>query len=394
MRGYFDPAWRDELFPDSTLRTRLEFKCHDWALSSDPVVKVTACDYNGNCADVSQTASTAGISAAALDAAAVPVIVSPRAGSVVAAAATLDVQVAVASAQPLILIGIVNQGTGQVLGTLTFTQADNVTQGVKTVTFDAPPEGPYTLAARTVDWQGNTVNGPAITLEVDKVAPGGDMQTTVLTQADTYAWTSGVMRFHGVASDAVGLAAVQLSINGGPFADVTLNADGSWFTAMYAGPDPFKKTLQVTMRVIDRAGRVTTQTKAVLVNFAPPPGYVVGPTPTPTATVPPGSTATATPTRTVTPTRTATVPPGSTATATPTRTVTPATGLTPTPTPTRLRPRGLCARSTCRSFSAREAAEASNPIQGEGFEASAGRARWRTTASRPRSCASVEPYTG
>ena len=345
-RGFDNPAWRDEIFPDATLRNRLTYKCHDWASVANPVTQASACDHFGNCSTNSQTTSTAAVGAAALSAVADPLIISPLAGSVIAAGPTIEMQVAVGSAQALTQIAIVNNDTGGVLGQLNFTQADGVTEGVKTLTFPSPAEGVYNLAVQTTDWQGAVVTGPAMALSVDTGAPSGDLTTTVLTQADTYAWTSGLMRFHGVANDTMGLAAVQISINGGPFHDVTLNVDGSWSTVAYAGPDPFGKTLQVTMRSIDKAGRAATQTKPLLVDVAAPPGYVAGPTPTPTATPTQGPSPTATqtatpgpsatPTATPTATQTATQGPTTTPTATPTQTVTPTTGPTPTPTSTRI----------------------------------------------------------
>ena len=73
--------------------------------------------------------------------------------------------------------------------------------------------------------------------------------------------TSGIMRFSGLATDSMGdgnVATVQVSVNQGPFVDATLHGDGTWSTAAYVGTNPFHKTFAVTVKIIDKAGRVTT----------------------------------------------------------------------------------------------------------------------------------------
>jgi hypothetical protein len=84
------------------------------------------------------------------------------------------------------------------------------------------------------------------------------------------------MRFSGTAGDSLGngnVANVELSIDAGPFQDVTWNGDGSWQTARYVGANPYGKTYAVTMRTTDKAGRVMTDTKQVLVDIPPPPDF-------------------------------------------------------------------------------------------------------------------------
>ena len=172
---------------------------------------------------------------------------------------------------------------------------------------------------QTTDWNGNVTVGPGFTISLDTEAPGGELISSVLTEADTYSLSSGLLRLSGVAADTMGMAATQISVDGQPFVDVTLNDDGSWSTMVYVGTNLYNKNYEVTMKLIDQAGRETTQSKSIYVDIDPPPGFVEGPTPTP----PPTATPTTGPSPT--PTATPTVNPG--ATATPTATQGPPLGI-------------------------------------------------------------------
>lgn len=232
---------------------------------------------------------------------------------------TISIQMAAASAGALREMAVMNMQTGQVFDKQTFTQGEGVARTVRTLTFPAPAENKYDIGVRTTAWDGTVITGAGIDVIFDSQPPTGRLITEVLTQADTYGWTSGIMRFSGIATDSMGngnIATVEVSINGGPFMDATVHGDGAWSTAQYVGRDSFGKSYTVTARITDKAGHVTTDTKSVRVDIAPPPGYDPGPTPTPTRTV--------------------TTTPSPTATRTPTRTVTPNPGLTPTPTQTRI----------------------------------------------------------
>jgi hypothetical protein len=89
-------------------------------------------------------------------------------------------------------------------------------------------------------------------------------------QSDGYDIGSGIIRFSGVATDSVGLAAAQLKIGNGAFQDVTLNPDGSWATAQPLGNDSQGQTFEVTVRAIDKAGRISDTTRSVLIDLVPP----------------------------------------------------------------------------------------------------------------------------
>ncbi len=346
-RGYLNEPWVKKLFPDLTVRNRLHLACHDWAPDPNPLQQAQACDLYGNCTNVSLTVNT---SAAELGAQAVgedakPVIVWPLAGSVIQTGDTLSVQMGAASSVALKEMALMNMQTGEVFSTLDFAQGDGVKRTVQTITFPAPAEGDYDIGVRTRDWNGTETTGDGAEVTLDAAPPTGEVISSVLKAEDSYGMTSGVMRFHGLATDSLGdsnVATVQVSVNQGPYLDVTLDGNGGWSTAAYVGTNPFHKTFAVDIRIIDKAGRITTASKSVLVDFDPPPGFDPNliPTPTPTSTPVTGPTATPTSTPTTGPTATPTSTPvaGSTATPTATATSTPTLlpGITPTATPTPL----------------------------------------------------------
>ena len=258
---------------------------------------------------------------------------------------TLSVQMGAASSVALKEMALMNMQTGEVFSTLDFAQGDGVKRTVQTITFPAPAEGDYDIGVRTRDWNGTETTGDGAEVTLDAAPPTGEVISSVLKAEDSYGMTSGVMRFHGLATDSLGdsnVATVQVSVNQGPYLDVTLDGNGGWSTAAYVGTNPFHKTFAVDIRIIDKAGRITTASKSVLVDFDPPPGFDPNliPTPTPTSTPVTGPTATPTSTPTTGPTATPTSTPvaGSTATPTATATSTPTLlpGITPTATPTPL----------------------------------------------------------
>ncbi len=264
-----------------------------------------------------------------------PTIVWPLNGSTVAVTDTITIKMAAASAGALQKMEVMNMDNGDVFDEVTFGQEEGVELTVRTITFPAPAENAYDIGVRTTAWDGTVITGAGVDIVLDAQPPTGGLITEVLTKADTYGWTSGIMRFSGNATDSMGhdnIATVQVSINGGPFIDATVHGDGTWSTAQFVGTDAFGKSYTVDVRIVDKAGHVTTDSKSVLVDVEPPPGFNPGPTPTPTPTPTTGPTATFTPTPTSTVTSTPTT--GPTATFTPTPTATPTTDPSTTATPT------------------------------------------------------------
>ncbi|MBI1296143.1 hypothetical protein GC175_14410 [bacterium] len=272
---YIDAAWKENFFPGITLRNQLTVQCHFWATEANPSVDVTACDSFGQCTTVNQPVSTAAV-ARSVDATTLPVLIWPPAGSVIAITDTIQIQMSASSAGALKEMGVLVDGNAAEM--VSFAQSANVTQTVATVTFALPAAGEnvYGLSVRTTAWDGTVLEGPVNTVTLDTGDPQGNLITDVLTEDADYSPAGGIMRFSGSAGDSMGnanVAAVEISVDGGPFQDVTWDGKGGWSAAVYVGPNPYGKILPVTMRTTDKAGRVTTDTKNVLVDVPAPDGF-------------------------------------------------------------------------------------------------------------------------
>jgi hypothetical protein len=281
-RRYVDEAWNQRFFPDGTLANKLTAQCHLWAEGAEPIFAITACDEYGQCATASQRVSMASVARRA-DNTAAPVLIWPPAGSVVAIDGALTVQMGATAAGPLKEMGVMVNGNAAEM--VTFTQEQGVTQTVASVNFNLPAagEGVYNLAIQTTAWDGTVIVGPTSQIVLDTADPQGSLITQRITTDDAYSARNGLMRFSGTAGDSLGngnVANVEISIDGGPFQDVTWNGNGTWQTARYVGANPYGKTYAVTMRTTDKAGRVMTDTKQVLVDIPPPPGFEAARIPT------------------------------------------------------------------------------------------------------------------
>ncbi len=275
---YITDSWKEDFFPDITLRNQLSMECHIWASEANPSIEATACDTFGQCTTVSQVVSTAAV-ARSVDNTAPPVLIWPPAGSVIAITDTLQIQMSASSAGALKEMGVLVNGTPAEM--VSFEQSANVTQTIATVTFALPAGGEnvYDLSVRTTAWDGKVLGGPVNTITLDTGDPQGNLITEVLTGDGDYSPASGIMRFGGSAGDSMGngnVATVEISVDGAPFQDVTWDGNGGWSAAVYVGPNPYGKTIPVTMRTTDKAGRVMTDTKNVLVNIPAPDGFDAG----------------------------------------------------------------------------------------------------------------------
>ncbi len=274
-RSYVDEEWSRRFFPDGTLANKLTAQCHLWAEGENPVYEVSACDDYGQCATASQSVSTASVVRSA-DGTAQPVLIWPPAGSIVAMDGTLEIQMATTSASALKEMGVLVNGEAAEM--VNFTQAEGVTQTIAKVNFALPAAGEneYDLSIMTTAWDGTVTVGPVSKIVLDTQDPQGTLITDKITEADTYSAQNGIMRFRGTAGDSLGndnIANVEISVNGGPFRDVTWHGDGTWSTALYMGANPYGKSYQVTMRTTDKAGRVMTETKSIPVDVPVPDGF-------------------------------------------------------------------------------------------------------------------------
>ena len=256
------------LFPDLTIRSGLAFSYTLWMTSTTPAATMRACDAYGRCgqastpqggtrnAEFGMANEDPPPSAFRLLHSAAPqaVIVAPAQGSYVAANGALSVTVGAEAAALLKTVTISLDGT--VVHTLTFALGEAALQAQRTVSIAVAGEGPHTLVAQAADWAGATQTTLfPVTFTLDAAPPVVTLDTSTLTAADTWQPQSGILRFNGAATDTVGLAAVQVRVDDGEFVDATFG-DGLWQTAIHV-PDPEGRSLAVTVRAIDLAGRVT-----------------------------------------------------------------------------------------------------------------------------------------
>ncbi|MBX3010129.1 MAG: hypothetical protein KF832_01435 [Caldilineaceae bacterium] len=255
------------LFPDLTIRNGLAISYTLWLPTVNPAATVRACDNWGRCAQ----ATSAGVTTAASESvnggteAPHAVIIAPTDGSFVAAGDVVSVTVAAQANAMLKEVTI--QFDGNPIHTLRFAQADATTNLQRTVTIPVVDEGQHTLVVQATDWAGATqATLFPITFTLDKVAPNLTIDPSPLTIADTWQARSGILRFNGTASDSVGLAAVQIREGNNDFVDATFGA-GLWQTALVV-PDPEGRTLLITVRAIDRAGRISEVTQSIATDLS------------------------------------------------------------------------------------------------------------------------------
>jgi len=256
VRTFDNQPVLQNLFPDLTIRRGLAISYTLWLPTTTPAATMSACDSFGRCAQAST----------ALTASTVPqaVIVNPTTDSFVAASTVMSVTVAAEAGAGLKDVTISLDNT--VVQTLSFAQAENVTRVLRTVSMPVANEGLHTLVAQATAWDNasQTTLFP-IVFTLDTVAPTVTIDASTLTLADTWQPESGVLRFNGTASDSVGLATVQIREAGAPgansFADATFGS-GTWRVALPV-PDPEGRTLNITVRAIDRAGRISELTQNI-----------------------------------------------------------------------------------------------------------------------------------
>jgi len=270
VRSFENNAALQALFPDLTLRTGLALSYTLWTPTTTPAARASACDSFDRCATATtSTGAAAGdggtvdseiVTAAAAPGAPVAVIVNPTDGSFVAANQAVSVTVAAEAGATLREVTIrLDNGAVQ---TLSFSQAEAVTRTVRTLNLPITGEGPHTLVAQATAWDNSsqTTLFP-VTFTLDQNAPTVTIDASALTLADTWQAESGILRFNGTASDSVGLAAVQIREGANAFVDTTFG-NGTWRVALPV-QDPEGRTLTISVRAIDRAGRTSEVTQTI-----------------------------------------------------------------------------------------------------------------------------------
>ena len=261
------------LFPDLTIRSGLALSYTLWTATNTPAATVRACDSYGRCAQATTpetVTAAADLQVSSLQAAQAPgaplaMIVNPTAGSFVAAGDNLAVTVAAEAGAGLKEVTIKLDNT--VVQTLSFAASPVVTRSVRTVNVPVATEGAHTLVAQTTDWANATQTTLfPVTFTLDQNPPALTIDASPLTLEDTWQAGSGILRFNGVASDSVGLAAVQIREGNNRFTDATFG-NGAWRVALPV-LDPEGRSLNITVRAIDRAGRITTLTQPIATDLS------------------------------------------------------------------------------------------------------------------------------
>ncbi len=295
VRDFADDADVAGLFPDLTLRNRLSASCTVWEISPTPATTVNACDIFNSCATTppqpspnkggsrsgtaevsSSTQTSAAFSGDATASEPSALILSPTNQSIVAVDAEKPLTVTFVAKADANLRAVVILLDREPVQTIDFAQQDALKTTQQTVlvkfpNFDAEKlEGEHTLIAQASDWAGNVQQTLfPVTVQIDTHDPTVDLLNDKLTTADSYGLGNSMMRLHGKAGDHFGLAAVQISINDGPFTDVTFDDQGNWSTALWFGDEPAGKTYTFNLRAIDRAGHQTAMSKGLLVDVPP-----------------------------------------------------------------------------------------------------------------------------
>jgi Ca2+-binding RTX toxin-like protein len=290
MRSFDDDPSLQGLFPDLTMRSGLSMAFFRWEPSATPGAQIRACDVYGHCAAANTQPTPAIASAASTPAPGAPraVIVAPTHTQVVSSTGAIDVTVAAEAPQALREITLALDG--QVVATGAFSQTDALLNVVRQASVTPSGEGVHTLTVQATDWSGAQSPPDSITFTLDLHRPEIELSKTVLEPGDTYQLGSGIMRFSGVATDTVGLAAVQLRMGDGPFEDATLHDDGTWSTARALGNATYGQSYRITVRAIDWASQITSLTQVVLVNIDDPAPVDPAALPETTITAGPGAT--------------------------------------------------------------------------------------------------------
>lgn len=290
-RVFSTSAALQALFPDRTILSALVNTYTLWLTTTTPAATTSACDDAGRCAAASTGGQASGagsqlaegsgqlVASITSDVRAVPasqaslslpmaVVINPINGRFVGSATgAISVTVVAESAQPLREIVVTLDGN--VVSTLSFAQADAITQTRRTISVAAGAQGLHTLSARAADWAGATQSQDfPVSFTLDTQSPAVTIEVDPLTISDTWQLGSDVLRFNGTASDSAGLAAVQIKVNDLPFADAAF-ANGQWQTALPV-VDPEGKTLSVTVRALDYSGQVSQVSAAIGTQLSAP----------------------------------------------------------------------------------------------------------------------------
>jgi VCBS repeat-containing protein len=258
------------LFPDLTILNSVTITYSKYEESMEPLAAVSACDVYGHCAnsDTGQTSMQSNeMATESVPEPGAPhaVIIAPGNLRYVPSTALISVTVAAEAGQGLKEVAV--DLDGHLAKTITFPQDTLVTRVQRSVTIQVTGTGKHTLVASATDWTG-AQQGTLypITFELDAQPPTVSIDPSALTLSDTWQSGSGILRFKGTANDDVGLAAVKVQVDNQPFVNAIFG-NGQWHIAMPV-IDPEGRSLVVTVRAIDFAGRISEATHTLQTNLS------------------------------------------------------------------------------------------------------------------------------
>ncbi|MCB0072377.1 MAG: hypothetical protein KDE20_12995, partial [Caldilineaceae bacterium] len=277
QRFFTQDAAVQALFPDRTILSKLVNTYARWEESLAPAATTSACDAFGRCSTAGTEATSAARAAAwaaaqttvQAPAADAPqaVIVAPGNLRTIAAAAAFPVTVAATAGQGLRQIVLALDGAD--VGVIDFAEDESITRVQRNLTIPLTAVGVHTLVARATDWSGATQTTLfPITVTVDGAPPTVTLDTNEVTPADTWQLGSDMLRFHGTAGDDIGLAAVKIQVDGGPFVNALFD-NGAWRAALPV-TDPEGRDLPLVVQAIDFAGHVTEVNRTVPTRLSAP----------------------------------------------------------------------------------------------------------------------------
>ncbi len=275
-------------FPGMAVIAKLSVSYNSWEASTSKNFTLKGCDIFGNCssrvsavralvrAAQRAAADRARVSARAVspfvaEPAPTAMIASPADGDHVAVGATADVVVSVQATASIKQIDVLLDGVVATTRSLGF--GDEFVHD-EVVAVPIAVGGSHTLEVITTDWNDVTGTSGEVGFFADLTAPAVTLGTTNIDLGDTWAVGTDFYRFSGTVADDGTVAAVQVRVNGGNWADAAF-AGGNWHIALQI-PGADGTNLSVSVRAFDLAGRGTTITGAAAVNLLPaqPTAYV------------------------------------------------------------------------------------------------------------------------
>lgn len=252
-----DPLLKQQ-FPDLTLLSTLVNTYTVWAASPTPIGSFTACDAYGHCTTAAATASLAGAAKAAVASTSSAtvngpkaVIVDPTNDSALSGSGDLGVTLAAEAVSGLKEVQLLLDGVEA--GKLTFAQAANVQNLLRTLIIPMPTVGAHWLSVRASDWSGAQQMEPlAVRLTIYQGAPGVTLDRTTLATADSYGPGTNIYRLSGTVSDPT-LTAVRVKVGDQPYASAPV-VGGKWQMAYPVFNNG--SSLVITVQASNAAGQV------------------------------------------------------------------------------------------------------------------------------------------